>query len=285
MMAIRRKGFKLKSSCIINYEISIMDYAFDVYLEPSIDNQDAAGMGRSFIYDDRRFFSKTYVFLKSFGLIFYVTTLTQCANPLIYIIMNGFMCLSTANSARYEYRHYQRYGSVFTSIREYLEWKAGLWPKTRFLFSTTEFALKIWYFIYEFPPWFDFSSPCEVGKSVFMIHILLLLSMYIISCIFVSWICCCACYPNTVPTNSAVSSDTIVSIRILSYDVPIQYHVADPPPDKECCICLDTNELSSSPLPWAELPCKHMFHHECVSRWLITHDTCPVCRLNVRGAI
>jgi hypothetical protein len=30
-----------------------------------------------------------------------------------------------------------------------------------------------------------------------------------------------------------------------------------------------------------ELPCKHWFHHQCVSAWLVEHDTCPHCRKGI----
>jgi fission 1 protein/division protein 1 len=30
-----------------------------------------------------------------------------------------------------------------------------------------------------------------------------------------------------------------------------------------------------------ELPCKHWFHHQCVSAWLAEHDTCPHCRQSI----
>ena len=282
---LRNKGYKLISICIINYESNIMDYAFDFYFGPTTNTGDVNSF--LFIYDDDRFFSKMYVFLKSLGLVFYAMTLPRCANPLFYIIMNGLMCLSTANSARYEYRHYQRYGTVFMSIYEYEEWKAGLWPKTRVVFSTAELAIKIGYFIYAFPPRLEFSNACDAGKSVFIIHVLAVLVVYLILSIFTCGIYCCVCYSNGAGADAGAGAN--VSIRMVSYRFPLAFPTTFVPHDKECCICLDSNETSSSsssssPLPWVELPCKHLFHRECVSRWLVTHDTCPVCRLNVRVA-
>lgn len=267
-----------------------MDYAFDFYFGPT--TIDTSGAIVHFIYDDHRFFSKMYVFLKSLGIVLYITTLTRCADPLFYIIMNGVMCLSTANSARYEFQHYQRYGTVFTSIREYNEWKSSLWPKTRLVFSTTELTIKVVYFIYAFPPQFEFSNACNIGKSIFMIHVFAVMFIYFISCIFTSWIYCSAGYSNhTRAEHVNIRNETnifanVSTNMVSSYTVTLIFPVDFVEDNRECCICLDSNETSTStttsPLPWVELPCKHMFHRECVSRWLVTHDTCPVCRLNVR---
>ncbi|KAI4386605.1 hypothetical protein MLD38_004523 [Melastoma candidum] len=48
--------------------------------------------------------------------------------------------------------------------------------------------------------------------------------------------------------------------------------------DSECCICLqsyvDGAELSS-------LPCNHIFHSECVGRWLLINATCPLCKSSI----
>ena len=227
--------------------------------------------------------------IKSFGLVLYLATLTRCANPLIYIIMNGVMCLSTANSARYEFQHYLRYGTVFRSIHEYDQWKASLWPNTRLVFSLMEFSIKIWYFIYAFPPRLEFSTACDAGKSIYIIHVLAMIFVYVITCICTSWLYCWVCFTNEIGIRTGIGTGirTDVSRPMVSYTIPLASPTVPASLDKECCICLDNEESSdaASAKQWLELPCGHMFHQECVSRWLFTHDTCPVCRLNVRIVI
>eukprot|EP01017_Pseudomicrothorax_dubius_P018121 TRINITY_DN2016_c0_g1_i2.p1 TRINITY_DN2016_c0_g1~~TRINITY_DN2016_c0_g1_i2.p1 ORF type:complete len:170 (-),score=22.49 TRINITY_DN2016_c0_g1_i2:118-627(-) len=47
---------------------------------------------------------------------------------------------------------------------------------------------------------------------------------------------------------------------------------------KECSICMN---------PFAEgevirlLPCKHIFHNDCLRPWLCSHSSCPNCRLDL----
>ena len=46
----------------------------------------------------------------------------------------------------------------------------------------------------------------------------------------------------------------------------------------ECSICLmEVNEGQNTIL----LPCGHMFHEECVKKWLEIHNTCPLCRFEL----
>uniref|UniRef100_A0A1A9WIM0 RING-type domain-containing protein n=1 Tax=Glossina brevipalpis TaxID=37001 RepID=A0A1A9WIM0_9MUSC len=42
-----------------------------------------------------------------------------------------------------------------------------------------------------------------------------------------------------------------------------------------CAICLDGIELGSSVI---KLPCKHMFHELCITRWFRLRYICPLCR-------
>ncbi|XP_055973747.1 RING finger protein 11-like [Sorex fumeus] len=47
---------------------------------------------------------------------------------------------------------------------------------------------------------------------------------------------------------------------------------------KDCAICLldfvDGDRIRA-------LPCKHVFHLDCIGKWLMTSFTCPCCRLSV----
>jgi len=48
--------------------------------------------------------------------------------------------------------------------------------------------------------------------------------------------------------------------------------------DMECSVCLEIFEPGEK-LSWSRnLRCEHVFHHECLMPWLMTHDECPYCR-------
>ena len=146
-----------------------MDYMLDLDFE---NDNNGRVVFPEFIYDDRRKLSIIYTFLKLSGLIFYTVTLHTCSKPDFYIIMIVVMFLSTMNNIRYEYSHYKRYGTIFYSLDEFYTWKKELWPKSRIVFSTIELSIKIAFFIKTFPPEFEFSNLCEIGESIYKLHIL-----------------------------------------------------------------------------------------------------------------
>lgn len=53
--------------------------------------------------------------------------------------------------------------------------------------------------------------------------------------------------------------------------------VLENPEDKECCFCLSTEYVKGDTV--RELPCKHLFHRNCIDPWLFEHSSCPYCKL------
>ncbi|XP_018327573.1 E3 ubiquitin-protein ligase RNF181-like [Agrilus planipennis] len=44
---------------------------------------------------------------------------------------------------------------------------------------------------------------------------------------------------------------------------------------KQCPVCLKDYEKGSSAV---KMPCDHLFHPECIKRWLTKTNSCPLCR-------
>lgn len=51
--------------------------------------------------------------------------------------------------------------------------------------------------------------------------------------------------------------------------------------EQECPVCKDEFPVGQIVLV---LPCKHIFHEECIKEWLKRNNTCPVCRFAVDGS-
>mmetsp|Transcript_16645 Transcript_16645/g.39059 ORF Transcript_16645/g.39059 Transcript_16645/m.39059 type:complete len:160 (+) Transcript_16645:72-551(+) len=76
-------------------------------------------------------------------------------------------------------------------------------------------------------------------------------------------------------------------LAFLRYSLPLEASSArllPAAPAGDCAICLGplaaapVAEEHGSPARVLRLPCSHDFHEACVTRWICTQRTCPLCR-------
>jgi len=247
-----------------------------------------------FIYNDKRCCSKLYILFKLMGILIYSYTLTACYNAYrnFFLGMISVMGVGLINSARYEYAHIKRFGTVFNGIYEFTSWKKTLWPKSRLFISLSELAIKIGYLIKIFPPTFDtleFDIQCEIGTTIFKLHVIGIIILYILSTMFLTsmfmsfWICnrfntldLPASNNNNSNSNSSnsISNSNNNNSNILLPVTTIFPATTEQLVNECCIICLDdkpTNGLSM-------LRCGHTFHTLCIAKWLEREPSCPICR-------
>lgn len=71
------------------------------------------------------------------------------------------------------------------------------------------------------------------------------------------------------PPAARSSIDAIPTIKIN------QRHLRG---DSHCPVCKERFELGSEA---REMPCDHLYHSDCIVPWLVQHNSCPVCRLEL----
>lgn len=73
----------------------------------------------------------------------------------------------------------------------------------------------------------------------------------------------------TRPENPPASKSAIESMPTIQI---VPTHVSS---DSHCAVCKEAFELGSEA---REMPCKHIYHPDCILPWLSLRNSCPVCR-------
>ncbi|CAK9157304.1 unnamed protein product [Ilex paraguariensis] len=68
------------------------------------------------------------------------------------------------------------------------------------------------------------------------------------------------------PPASKAAIESMPTIEILESHIDIESH---------CAVCKEAFELGSEA---REMPCKHLYHSDCILPWLSLRNSCPVCR-------
>ncbi|KAL2927116.1 E3 ubiquitin-protein ligase RDUF2 [Bienertia sinuspersici] len=68
------------------------------------------------------------------------------------------------------------------------------------------------------------------------------------------------------PPASKAAIESMPTIEIVDEHIEGEFY---------CAVCKDAFELGSEA---REMPCKHIYHHDCILPWLALRNSCPVCR-------
>jgi hypothetical protein len=78
---------------------------------------------------------------------------------------------------------------------------------------------------------------------------------------------------DTIPTPASALALSLIQRSVVLDETP-----------SDCAICLDSIQKGQNV---AKMPCDggHMFHDKCVSEWLKTRNTCPICRFALEAEL
>ncbi|KAJ0522090.1 putative transcription factor C2H2 family [Helianthus annuus] len=71
------------------------------------------------------------------------------------------------------------------------------------------------------------------------------------------------------PPASRSAIDSMPTIKITNRHLNSESH---------CPVCQDKFELGSEA---RQMPCNHIYHSGCIEPWLVQHNSCPVCRVEL----
>lgn len=80
-------------------------------------------------------------------------------------------------------------------------------------------------------------------------------------------------YLKSISKSASKSTSTKLSSSVTSTNNGISLEIS--PPVCECSVCRDDFDIGQEIY---KLPCRHVYHQQCLSQWLLHHNTCPMCR-------
>ncbi|KAM0011304.1 putative transcription factor C2H2 family [Helianthus debilis subsp. tardiflorus] len=81
---------------------------------------------------------------------------------------------------------------------------------------------------------------------------------------------------DSAPRAPPASKEVVAKLPVITVTTEI---LAKMGADAECAICKDNLVVGDS---MQEMPCKHTFHPPCLKPWLDEHNSCPICRHELR---
>ncbi|KAJ9168130.1 hypothetical protein P3X46_019692 [Hevea brasiliensis] len=81
---------------------------------------------------------------------------------------------------------------------------------------------------------------------------------------------------SRVPRAPPASKEVVANLPVITLTEEILARLGH---DAECAICKENLVVDDK---MQELPCKHTFHPPCLKPWLDEHNSCPICRHELR---
>lgn len=153
---------------------------------------------------------------------------------------------------------YRNYGMEFENNGSFDDWKYDFFIfRLRKIFNTFKMIL---YFCTSLYIFFEFRNIKPGEYLAFLVILIFQAALYL----FIGF-------------AMSINSFHIIYLYYTKKDLivilPIKLQRNVEAPDEECAICMDKETKE-----WAELPCRHRFHYDCVNVWVNLRNNCPVCR-------
>ena len=179
-----------------------------------------------------------------------------------YCITLFTIFLSTSNDARNEYIYYKNYGRIFSSIIEYEVWKKQNKNYTKYILICIEYVCLFTFSFQSLPIEFNMQENNNVilyKINIFLLQLLTIFIFFMLTLCILFFVCIICSYSRFFYKKSSLVNETI------EVKIDKQY--------EECSICLDKNDKK-----WIKTNCNHLYHNECLEKWIQINKSCPICR-------